>query len=781
MRVAAGSFGAVADTALAYLALLRVQQPSLLQDSLTVMLNAQQSDGSWAGDNFTTALVLQALHAVQPPAPGNLPDLQVTEAALVFNPASPDSGQTVNLTVTVFNGGTTNAQNVTVEFFNGDPRLGSPAIGVAQTVPEIAAGASGQATVQFDTSGLIGPQLIVVFADRGNQIRESDESNNAAAKTLNLGGQPDLELTASDLSAGTPTVANPEQVELVARVRNIGTAAANSVVVPFTEGATQLGEVTFPTIGPRSTGVATLTATLSAGTHTVTVAADPAAAITELNENNNQATITFEVSPQDRPDLAVAAADIAFSNSSPLPGETIQVTAAVRNQGTQVSGDFKLLFTRGDPFAGGAILIGEATVAGLDTNTSAQATVSFTVPRGSHEVFVFVDSDQVIAESSEGNNLASKSIQTAPLPDLRIIPEYIAVSHTNLDSNRAVLVSVVIDNVGLADASNVTVDLIDAQSSTLIGGEVISSVAAGASVQTSFVWLAVPGTFSIRARADPADQIQELNELNNQAERQVSFTLSTPTVNIFLFENGTLIPTTSFNAYQTIEFELINPIVGAEYTAATVTNEFGESFLTFAKLGEGNVVIPDRFLFATLNHRPGRYTVRAEVRSRTSISTHIVLASTERDFTVEPTIAITALSVDAIPNNFVRGQRSVPITARLADASNLDAEFAVTYTVRRPSGLVMAQGTVNQTILASAMFESVPLTTLSDTFDETGAYLIDIEVRNGPTFLATQQGRFQVEGSIRLEVQKTMTPTNLPPFEVGTVGITLTIQRVDDE
>ncbi len=205
------------DRALVYMALMTVKQPSELQDVLTALQSAQQADGSWEGDAYTTALVLQALSLVEPPEVGDLPNLIVRSETISFDPETPFSGQTVSIYATIFNDGTADAEDVVVEFFKGDPRLGGTAIGTPQTIASIPSSASAVRSVGLDTTGLIGPQLIVVFAARANLILELNEADNAVAKTLAVAGNPDLEVASADITYLPAAPKAFEQIEIVMR------------------------------------------------------------------------------------------------------------------------------------------------------------------------------------------------------------------------------------------------------------------------------------------------------------------------------------------------------------------------------------------------------------------------------------------------------------------------------------------------------------------------------------------------------------------------------------
>lgn len=119
-------------------------------------------------------------------------------------------------------------------------------------------------------------------------------------------------------------------------------------------------------------------------------------------------------------DLALTPEDIAFSNTHALVGETVTITAAVRNAGLKATSDrtpFSVKFYDGDPARGGT-LIGEQQVEqALLFNTTASVSVPYTVSRpGVQTITVVVDEGNAVAESDETNNKVQVTFGRTPAP-----------------------------------------------------------------------------------------------------------------------------------------------------------------------------------------------------------------------------------------------------------------------------------------------------------------------------------------------------------------------------
>jgi subtilase family serine protease/prenyltransferase beta subunit len=126
--------------------------------------------------------------------PASAPDLAITAADVVFDPAKVPAGQPVTITSTVSNLRRMAADNVVVRVLRVDPVEGEVQVGSDQVIAHIAERGQADAAVTLDTSALIGSSLIIVRVDPDNLINERIETNNVATTVLRLflpdGAQP---------------------------------------------------------------------------------------------------------------------------------------------------------------------------------------------------------------------------------------------------------------------------------------------------------------------------------------------------------------------------------------------------------------------------------------------------------------------------------------------------------------------------------------------------------------------------------------------------------------
>ena len=114
-----------------------------------------------------------------------LPDLTLSSEDISFSNPNPAIGETITITATIHNEGNADANDVTVQFFDGDPDAGGTQIGDDQTIDSIG-GNGGTGTSQVDWTATAWIRDIYVIIDSYDDISESDESNNKEFKEINV-------------------------------------------------------------------------------------------------------------------------------------------------------------------------------------------------------------------------------------------------------------------------------------------------------------------------------------------------------------------------------------------------------------------------------------------------------------------------------------------------------------------------------------------------------------------------------------------------------------------
>jgi probable HAF family extracellular repeat protein len=648
-----------ADLALIYRALLRVEQPYDLRDLLSELLRRQLANGSWENNVFVTALALETLTVLSARAQGDCPypDLAVYADYIRFDPASPSTGQDVVITASITNEGTGDAGGFYVKFYNGDPNNGGQLIGSAYYVSGIAAGSSADASVTLTgTEGLFDEQYIVVAVDPARDVNECNHANNFAYKVLAFTGQPDLQITAGDIHVrdvnGNDFTGNPgayEPVAIVAEVTNIGGRFEGSFDVNvFDTADPYFGHTfTFGSMAHNQKAVATLTIGLPPGNRTVRVAADQTDLLSESNEGNNTAdkSITVEQgsAPSDTSDLRIGASDIVLSDANAAPGDTIDITFTIHNDGTAASGDFKVLISDGSPYVQGYYRVDEVDVSSIAPGQSVTETVSYTVgyrPNG-NEIFVVADSKWQVVEANKQNNVASKRFGSGAIADLTSSAELIEVSHYDLTVSRSVQVRATVRNIGGRAADNVKVLFAYKYSSDpnyyVFGEDVIASIAAHGTGQAESLWLPAANTsYTLCVLIDNDQQIPESNEQNNIAEKSgVEFYFGASEPDIKLYLGAAQTEQYTFGAYDSVRIEID---LDAHYYDANqflrlvwIESPDGQYYQPQYGFGEG-FAGEDVWFFNTGLLEPGEYKVLLDV---IDLQTFEIVQSDEQLFNIE--------------------------------------------------------------------------------------------------------------------------------------------------
>ena len=235
-------------------------------------------------DGITPAVAIE-LDTTLPPLK---PDLSATSVSLSAPQAT--EGDAATFSTTISNAGPGDANDAAVRFLVDGAQIGSD-----RTAASLAAG--GSATVSSDAwTATTGTHIVQVVVDPANAIDEIDEGNNSASATFAV--QTKAGLTPATLSLSVTKGKSGDAVTVSAKVANLGEASASTVVVRFLLDGVQLGaERTIAKLAGGASVVVSSdvwSAARQDGQHTVQVL-DPANSVTESNEANNTAALTFRV------------------------------------------------------------------------------------------------------------------------------------------------------------------------------------------------------------------------------------------------------------------------------------------------------------------------------------------------------------------------------------------------------------------------------------------------------------------------------------------------------
>lgn len=226
-------------------------------------------------------------------------------------------------------------------------------------------------------------------------------------------------------------------------------------------------------------------------------------------------------------DLAVSTDDISLSDSQPMPGETIDVAATIRNMGDLTHHDVAVRFIE---VASGKV-VGNATINEVAAGQTATIHGSWKIPLSAKMPFhlsVVADPDNVVDEWDEANNQADVAIGQ---PDLAVT--LATVEETDARSH---ILRATIENLGLSSpTSNLAIDFFYNDQPIIadaayIGQQSISAPAPGESVVVEYGWEAAniaAGDYQLFVVADPDRTIDDPQRANNQLQTAFSHSAGT--------------------------------------------------------------------------------------------------------------------------------------------------------------------------------------------------------------------------------------------------------------
>ncbi|MDH7509201.1 MAG: CARDB domain-containing protein [Methanomassiliicoccales archaeon] len=221
------------------------------------------------------------------------PDLIVTASNITFSPEIFEAGDYVNIVVNVTNIGNSDATGVEVEAFRGTSQIDS--LKAIELLP-----INSSSTVSFVWQAIQGTHLIRILIDPDDKIKELNESNNFASVEISVPPSflfmPDLVTVPGSLNLSSNEIRDGDEVVINATIANLGTEDAINIIVTFAIDGSPMTQQKFisylPINGSENVSITWIAAS---GTHVITVSIDTSNLIGELNETNNNASITVTV------------------------------------------------------------------------------------------------------------------------------------------------------------------------------------------------------------------------------------------------------------------------------------------------------------------------------------------------------------------------------------------------------------------------------------------------------------------------------------------------------
>ncbi|NEN25323.1 T9SS type A sorting domain-containing protein [Cryomorpha ignava] len=398
-----------------------------------------------------------------------------------------------------------------------------------QTIANLNAGQATSVSVPYVYENL-GSYTFTVTCDIPMPlgiVTEISETNNIGNYGINIVPcKPDLiVLSCNQLDVDPADLEIPGTATYTARVKNNGNAIATGPVdFEFTVSNGEVYALQYANdIAPGETVVMTTEApAVTSGTATLTAYVDPADLIDEFNENNNSATdsLCWEYAP-------VPKCGYNFWNTTYYENQSAYISVGLQARFLYKASEVKVRFEVSGPGISGTALLGNATVANVEQNCGcpyvASLPTSFIFNEiGTYTFTMTADPDNEYPECNEGNNVLVREVQVASFPDMRILSQFINPTLLNPEPGQSVFFDITYENIGVSnidDQMKLSV-LVDE-----VPFSIVDNVPGLITGQNTTIAIPVPystdlaGAHIIRAIIDSDNEIQELNELNNEATR----------------------------------------------------------------------------------------------------------------------------------------------------------------------------------------------------------------------------------------------------------------------
>jgi subtilisin family serine protease len=449
-------------------------------------------------------------------------------------PAMAAAGGVISVTDTTANQGTATVAASTTRFYlstNWQLDASDVQLDGSHAVPQLAASANHTATTSLTipTGTLSGAYYVLAIADAANAVPETQESNNASSRGIQIG--TDLVVTAMTVPA-KGGAGLPVAITETTRNQGSGSAAPSATRYYFSDNLVWDAADTLltpdhnvPQLDAGASHTASLSVTVpgsvAAGTYYLIAKADAANVVVETNESNN----TLAKSIQIGGDLTISAFTAPANGGA---GRTIVVSDTTINQGAGPVAPTATRFylsanTLLDP--GDTLLPGTHSVPALDVGISHTASTTLTLPAGAatgvYYLIAKADGDSAVLESQEANNTTLRGFQVGP--DLTIsgvsgpsrgaAGSPVTVTETTANQGggdaAATAVSFYLSADWIFDAGDTPLNVTRAVPALVGGG-----ISAGSTSVTIPAGTA-SGVYYIIARVDAPNAIAETQEGNN--------------------------------------------------------------------------------------------------------------------------------------------------------------------------------------------------------------------------------------------------------------------------
>lgn len=540
------------------------------------------------------------------------PDLTIQNAS--FTSTSVIAGNSASFSYTVNNigAGAANASSAGFYLSNDNKFDANDTYLNYTSVSSINSGSysSKSTSVTIPSTTAAGNYYMLIVADYGNAVNESNENNNMSAVQMTVSPKT-TDLYSTNVALTSSIVAPGSTFTISGYTYNMGNSTITSPSlgyylssdISFDASDIFMGYSTISSISAGyyssfSNSSLTIPSNTASGDYFVLVKADYTNNIVELNESNNVsfAPVTVDILSKD---IAVYSITTTVTTSS--PGQSLSVFWNLENQGTSSLSSIPVGFylSNDSIWDVADTYITSATVSSMNTHTIYSSTTSLYIPTsaefGKKYIICMADYTGSIAETNEINNFGKLAITILP-PSIDLNVQSMTVSPTSAVQGAYISTTCYIHNTGTASATSSTVgyylstdqtfDLND----TYLNYSAGSTLTAGSSSYRS-TSLTIPtgtalGNYYILFVADYANTVTEINESNNVTATAITVTASTTDLTITnQSQNSSALAGAALYAYCYIQnsgnVSVSSSNIGV-YLSSNTTFDAGDTYLNYS-------------------------------------------------------------------------------------------------------------------------------------------------------------------------------------------------------
>ena len=333
-------------------------------------------------------------------------------------------------------------------------------------------------------------------------------------------------------------------------------------------------------------------------------------------------------------------------------------------------------------------------------------------------------------------------------------------------------IKILVANLGSVDSSATKLLVYrgtpEAADKQLLGTLDVPEIKAGASHECSVLWNPVPGEQKISVIADPENTVNEANETNNTAVKDVVIDGAQPAI-IKLFtvpaDGSVRQESYSYGAWQDVEIEL--------------THYWGDNckpylFVLDSENGVYSVSqINGKYYWNTANAAPGSYRVRLIMLSKETtfqdfdgilIETGILLEESFVNFQVTASQNMQVTKVSTVPSYTFSGKTEhLNVSCELLNYSNTEKTLTATRRLKGPDGTILQTEDFTFTIKNTDLKKEVMLGGIEYTFTPAGTYTVEVEIFDGSQRLAQRSIDFPVLENVNITVKRRVEPSMITP------------------